>query len=136
MSDNPSAQVIGQRIRNRIVEHLKLTSSFEEQRAYQSAVPYVSVPNEVISQWEDWGPSPEDSVFTQPVFTLAEQEAMAVFQRVWEEVVAATPKELPQLEDVLVLPEWKRLRDEAAKALGVFMARGMLPEDHEFDRRS
>ena len=128
-----SDQVVRQRIRNRIVEYLELASSFEAQRAYQAAV-QVPVPSEVINQWEDWVPRPGDPSFVQPVFSQAEQEAIASFHQVWEEVAAATPNPLPQLENVLVLPAWERLRRAAATALQAFMARGKLPEDHEFDR--
>lgn len=43
-----------QRIRNRVIEYLELASSFDNQSAYQAAVPYIHVPNEIINQWEDW----------------------------------------------------------------------------------
>ena len=133
VSAEPSDQVVRQRIRNRIVEYLELASSFDAQRAYQAAV-QVPVPSEVINQWEDWVPDPGDESFVQPVFSPAEQEAIASFHRVWEEVAAAIPNPLPQLENILVLLAWERLRGAAATALHVFMARGKLPEDHEFDR--
>jgi hypothetical protein len=126
MSAEPSGQVVRQRIRNRIVEYLELASSCDAQRAYQTAV-QVSVPNEVINQWEDWVPGPTDRAFAPPVFSPAEQEAIASFHEVWEEVATTTQSPLPQLEEVLALPAWERLRGAAAAALQIFMARGKLP---------
>ena len=42
------------------MEVLSLARSFEEQVEYQANVPHVSVPNEVINQWEDWVHLPID----------------------------------------------------------------------------
>ena len=129
-----SDQVLLLRVRNNIIEYLELASSFEAQRAYQAAVE-VSVPSEVIDQWEDSVPGPDDPTFVQPVFSPAEKEAIRVFHRVWGEVATATPTPLPQLDEVLGLPAWERLRVAATEALRVFLARGKLAEDHDFDER-
>ena len=42
--DQPSDQVIEQRVRNRLTEYFELASSFEAQREYELAAPIVHVP--------------------------------------------------------------------------------------------
>lgn len=74
-----------QRIRNRIIEHLELASSFESQREYQSVAP-IHVPNDIINQWEDWVHDARVLNFTMPVFSVDEQDAVARFHRAWDEV--------------------------------------------------
>src|SRR3954471_21497519 len=93
----PTHQVVMQRIRNRIIEYLTLASSFDAQRAYQSRA-HIHVPNEVVNQWEDWVRDPRDKGFAEPVFSRAEQDALAQFHKVWDRVAANTPDPLPNLE--------------------------------------
>lgn len=131
--EKPTPQVLGQRIRNRIMEYLETASSFDEQRAYQAAVPWVHVPNEIIEQWADWVHDPRSPIFTTPVFSPPEQEAIARFQVLWERVIRDTPNPLPSLEVLFEMPEWILLRDMAKKCLEVFGPRGKFPEDHPFD---
>lgn len=125
-----SARVIEQRVRNRIIEYLTLASSFEHQRKYQADVSAISVPNEVINQWQDWVPEQGLRTFGPPVFTFDELAALIAFSRTWEQVAHNTPNELPSLEETLALPAWAQLRTAAEAALNVFERRGRLPE-HE-----
>jgi len=127
----PSDQVINQRIRNRIIEYLELASSFEDQRLYQYKAP-VHVPNEIITQWEDWVPDLPRAHFSEPVFSREEQDAIAAYHQVWTEVCEAIPMRLPSLEVLFDTAEWRRLRDAAISASAVFAVRGRLPEDEEF----
>ena len=126
----PTRQVVLQRIRNRIIEHLELAGSFEDQREYQSRAP-VHVPNEVINQWEDWVREPRDPALVEPVFSAGERDAVARFHQIWDEVAKNTPDPLPDLESLFVTTEWQRLRDAALDALRVFLIRGRLSEDDE-----
>jgi hypothetical protein len=126
----PTRQVVLQRIRNRVIEYLELASSYEDQREYQSRVP-IHVPNEIVNQWEDWVQCPGDLTFSEPVFSAAERDAVVRFHAVWDEVANNTPDPLPDVEDLFVTEEWRRLRDAALDALQVFRVRGKLSEDHE-----
>ena len=50
-ADQPSARLVEQRIRNRIIESLELAASFEVQQQYERDVPIAYVPGEVLNQW-------------------------------------------------------------------------------------
>ena len=117
-----------QRIRNRIIDYLELASSFDEQSAYQAAVPYVNVPNEVINQWEDWVSPDWSNYITAPVFSPDEIIAIGQFYDVWG-AVAASPSSLPTLQILFDTGEWQRLASAAAESLAVLHVRGRLPED-------
>jgi len=131
-TDRPSKQVVMQRGRNRIIEGLETASSFDAQREYQRRVP-IHVPHEIINGWGDQVVAPINADrYPHPVFTQAERDAMAEYDRVLNEVSGATPGRLPPLEETLRLPQWHRLRDAAERALTVFLVRGRLPEDEEF----
>lgn len=126
----PTQQVVLQRVRNRIIEYLELAGSFADQREYQARAP-VNVANEVINRWEDWVRGPRDPAFVAPVFSAAEQDAVAQFHYIWNAVADSTPDPLPDLEALFDTDEWQRLRDAALVALRVFLTRGKLPEDQE-----
>jgi hypothetical protein len=121
-------QVVLQRVRNRIIEVLELSADFEAQRAYQRNVPFVSVPNEVINQWEDWYRH-DTSYLVPPVFTYAERDAVVAFDESWRRVAGSTPNPLPSLEETQRLPEWDQLRVSARQALQSFAERGRLNEE-------
>jgi hypothetical protein len=128
----PSDRVVEQRIRNRIIEYLDLAASYEAQVAYQAAVPFVTVPYEVINQWDDCVPTdPRDVARNVGVFSPDEVRAMCDFQAVLDGVADAVPNDYPRLADVQALPEWDQLRHAASSARDVFAVRGRLSEDHE-----
>ncbi|MCB8928796.1 MAG: hypothetical protein H6652_24600 [Ardenticatenaceae bacterium] len=132
--DNVSKQVVFQRVRNRIIEYFEVASSFDEQQKYQKAVPLVSVPSEMINQFEDWVPNKDVlDDFGLPVFSMAEQVALRRFHRIWEDVAQNTPNPLPSLVETLKLPKWKQLREAAEETLVVFLDRGKLSEDKEIE---
>ena len=121
--------IVIQRIRNRIIDYLELASSFDEQSAYQAAVPHINVPNEVINQWEDWVSPDWSNYITAPVFSPDEIIAIGQFYDVWEAVAAATPNTLPPLQTLFDTGEWQRLASAAAASLTVLHVRGRLSED-------
>jgi len=127
--DTVAARLVKQRVRNRLIEYLTLASSFDKQREYQTSAPTISVPNDVINQWEDWASEQHLVRFGPPVFTSDEGAALAIFGRTLEQVAHGTHAELPSLEETLRLPQWERLRAAAEVALNVFERRGKLPED-------
>ncbi len=130
--DAPSARLIEQRIRNRIIEYLELASSFEAQNAYQANT-IAHVPHEVIEQWADWNPVDQSrwqGRLTTP-YSADEIDAIVAFNEEWEWVIAHTPNPMPNLAEVQQLPAWDRLRLAAAETLAVFERRGRLSEDEE-----
>lgn len=121
MADRPPKEVVDARIRNRIMEYLQLVSSAAQQKDYQRRVPDVNVPTELICSWEDWMPIEVGAQeFTPPVYSAEEYEAIERYCRTWEVVAAATPKEMPSLEEFIGAPEWERLKRAAEDALSVF----------------
>lgn len=129
---NPSGRIIEQRVRNRVIEYLELASSFDSQQHYAEKAPIVNVAYEIINQWEDWvhvDPRSDDDQLG--VYNDFEIKAMKQFHAAWVEAAVALPDTYPSISDVQKLPAWLRLRDEAQSALGVFMRRGMMPEDRE-----
>jgi hypothetical protein len=130
--DAPSARVVEQRIRNRVIEYLALASSFDAQLTYEREVPIEHVPYEIINLWEDSFPvDPRRRLDLSEVYTSEEVEALQDYHEVWELAAAALPDTYPSLADVQAMPEWEKLRRAAELARDVFAKRGMLPEDRE-----
>jgi len=125
----PSRQLVAQRVRNRIIEYLELASSFDKQLEYEHAVP-INVPLEIINQWEDSNPESIADI-GEPVFDSHESEAIAAFDRIWNQVAAATPDPLPPLRALQQSSQWNVLRGAAEVALLVFLKRGRFPEEVE-----
>jgi hypothetical protein len=130
MESRSSEKLVLHRVRNRIMEYLETASSFEAQRLYQMKVA-VSVPNEMVNQWEDWVPDPSDDAFKSPVFSKEEREALLSFHQTWVGVAESLPSSLPPLDETLRLPQWHRFRVSAEAALRVLAKRGRLPEEEE-----
>jgi hypothetical protein len=124
--DNPSPQVVLQRVRNRIIEVLDVLASLEEQQRF------ISGPNELINQWEDWVHGSLDA-YSAPVFSREEQGALRAFHTIWNAVADSTPNPLPNWDQTQRLPGWEVLRVEAERTLAVFMKRGRLSEDVELE---
>jgi 1,4-alpha-glucan branching enzyme len=113
-----------------MIEYWETASSIEEQENYQRSVPLVSVPNEMINQWEDWQPFDDPSgKYRPPVFTAEEAKEIEDFHRTWNQVAFNTPDPLPELGVLKTDPEWLRLMHAAKKAIAVFMKRGKMDEE-------
>jgi hypothetical protein len=134
MGSKPTARVVEQRIRNRVIEYLDLAASFDEQRKYAQQVPSVNVPNEVINMWEDNFPrDPRSDSNVLALYSSHEVGAIRRFHQVCEAVAEQVPDDWPTLEEAQGMSEWGRLREEAAAARQVFARRGRMPEDLEVD---
>jgi hypothetical protein len=133
MSDGrPSPQVVLQRIRNGVIEDLETAASYEEQRRYQEAVPFVNVVDEIVCMWaNDHVPEGWQSWFVPPVFAPEEVEAVARFDRVLHAVADALPRPTPRLSELIGTEPWGQLRLAAVESLTVFQRRGRLSEDVE-----
>lgn len=131
-ASRPSSRVVHQRIRNRLIDYLKLASSYADQQDYAAAVPHVNVPYEIINQWQDWVPSGGFVDGGPPgVFSEQESEALRAFGSVWDEVADEVPDSYPSIEQMQALDSWQRLREAAAEALQVLEVRGQLSEHEE-----
>ena len=129
MAENIPPFLLAQRVRNRIIEILELSSSYEEQRTYQDKMPLVHVPHEVINQWEDWVNPLSVPELVAPVFSQEEVAAITTFHAVWEDVCDKTPNPLPDLSALQQGDHWSRLRDAACDSLAVLARRGRFPDD-------
>jgi hypothetical protein len=132
--DKPSARVVEQRLRNRVMESLELAASFEEQSRYELAAPIVHVPYEVINGFEDGvisDPRTDPKVFS--VYTVDEVAALGKYYDAWNVVADALSDDFPPLAEVQSLPEWSDLREVAQATLAVFNRRGRLSEDREVE---
>jgi hypothetical protein len=127
-SPKPSARLVEQRVRNRLIEALELAASFEDQKVMNRTVNAV---NETINLWEDTDPVRWDWGFSE-VYTHDEAEAARAFHATWESVANRLPDEqFPNLDEVQARAEWHELRAGALSTLRVFAGRGKLPEDRE-----
>lgn len=131
-AEQPSARLVEQRIRNRVIEYLELAASFEEQQRYERNVPIAYVPGEVINQWEDNFPRGLQRDLAQTdVFSPDEVAALREVEPTWVAACRAMPDDYPTLPAVQALPAWQALRGAASSALAVFERRGRLSEDEE-----
>ena len=128
MSSIP-AETLYCRFRNRIIEHLQLVSSVEEQLAYQQSDPIGQVSGELFNTWGDWV-ADEATIdeFTAPVFSPEEQLAVREFNAALNAVSDRTAQDLPYITEFIGTPEWQELSSAARKAISVFQVRGMSPE--------
>lgn len=124
-----TAETLYCRLRNRIIEHLQLVSSAEEQVAYQQSAPIAQVSNELFNALGDWV-ADEATIeeFTAPVFSAKEQLAIREFNAALDALALRTAQDLPYITDLISTPEWQELSSAASKALAVFQVRGMSPE--------
>ena len=128
----PFPQVVLQRIRNRVIEDLETAASYDGQRRYQAAVPFVNAITEIICTWaNDLVPEGWQSWFLPPVFTAEEIDAVVRFDKVLHVVADALPRAKPQLSQLIGTEPWERLRRAAVESLAVFQQRGRLSEEAE-----
>ncbi len=118
-----SNTLLNQRIRNRIIEVLEVTSSPSDQEKLGA--------NEVINMWEDWVDDEKIKNYVEPVFTKQEQEELLKFHTTWHHVTNNTPKNMDAISDFLHNKYWLQLMSSATKTLDTFNHRGKLSEDAE-----
>ncbi len=117
----PSARVVLQLIRNRIIDYLESFDALTERLG----------PFETINWWEDWVDERRMAGYVEPVFTADEHKAISAFHATWDSVADALPDAEPDRHALTTSPDWQRLRTAAATTLEVFRRRGRLPEDRE-----
>jgi|tagenome__1003787_1003787.scaffolds.fasta_scaffold20832575_2 hypothetical protein len=129
MEERVPRAVLKLRIRNNIMDYLKLASSPSEQRDYERRVPIAHVPNEMMNQWEDCVPDQDFKWYSQPEFSANEQAAIERFSQVWESVADETPDPMPDsIESLIGTAVWQRRVEAAKDALSIFLVRGRISE--------
>lgn len=122
--EDPSDQIIMQRIRNRLIEYLDMVITFEADPVFDF--------DSLINMWEDWVSRPiADGYFTNPAFTTEEVEALRSVDSAWDAFCEATPKSMAGLEPWIHLPQWRAFVESSQGAFQVFSIRGRHPEDQE-----
>jgi hypothetical protein len=135
MEEHVPQQVVDRRLRNHIIEYLKMASSRDELLEYQRNAP-VNVLNELINQWEDWvylDLFPKRDVaeeYPSPTYTDEERMAIVAYHKVWKEVADRIPAKIKTLEQFLETPLWPILAEAASKSLAIFQKRGKLAEEY------
>ncbi|MEX0319097.1 MAG: hypothetical protein AB3N21_14155 [Ruegeria sp.] len=126
-------KLVNQHLRDRQIEALELASSWSAQSKYQSEVAGVSIPNEVINQWDDVFHSDNDRFLSEPLYSKSEIIALRKYARVLNDVCKKTPNLLPEVPEIFELSAWKVLRSAAQEALDVMMIRGPFTDGAQIE---
>jgi hypothetical protein len=125
MYEQASAQIVAQRIRNRIIEYFSIVAEFPANRGALSL-------SSLINNWEMCVSRPlslED--FSSRVFVPSEVDSVFAVDAAWESFADATPTLIRDESLALAQHEWRTLVNQCVLALAVFDTRGRLPEDIE-----
>lgn len=128
----PSEQILLQRVRNQLIDYLEVAASFRAQRAYQDQSPQLQVTVEIIEQWADWVGPDWERQFVAPVFSDAERQAIADYQKSWEALRQCLPEPMPPLLEMHKDPVWEALRKAASAAYACFVRVGKMSESEEY----
>jgi hypothetical protein len=121
----PSALVVSQRIRNRVIEYLESVVS------YQPDPPAFDL-NELLNQWNDWVPDQVTlAAFPNPTYSAREAELLVAVGVEWNDLCDVTPKTISDEVAVLHLPGWQKFCAAAQYALLELKVRGRLSESQE-----
>ncbi|WP_139923893.1 hypothetical protein [Hymenobacter sp. DG01] len=123
-ADNPSPQVVEQRVRNLIIEYVQMVSQYKT-----GEMPGLI---EVICMWEDYVFRPLTSHhFQEPVYAPIEKVALENVDRAWADFATNTTPEMVYENELAALttPEWHALVLAALNAAEVLSERGKLSED-------
>ncbi|MEP1553401.1 MAG: hypothetical protein ABJJ44_18690 [Paraglaciecola sp.] len=125
-----NSQVVEQRIRNLIVDHLTLLTSPTSINEYQEKVP-VNIVNELFEQWYDNVDFRIHLIenFESPTYTEEERVAILKVSSLMEYALSNTPDKFPDLNQFLVSAHYQLLSNCAKEALSVFLVRGKLSDD-------
>jgi hypothetical protein len=104
--------------RKEVIEVLGLISSKEEQLDYQAKAPIAYVSAELFNQWEDCYQIPKEQEWYKEAFSGAELMILREFDSALEAVAKDTPQNPPDINNFVKTPEWERLSNAAAIALG------------------
>jgi hypothetical protein len=103
-------------IRRHVRDELELLSDADYQRQYALDVPDVDVPSELVHGWVEQCYVPQSLAFRQ-AFRISELETLADFHRLFIEARAELGEPLPELEEFLEHPSWKRVISAAGTTL-------------------
>jgi hypothetical protein len=104
--------------RKEVFEVLELISSKEKQLDYQAKVPIAYVSAELFNQWDDCYQIPKEQDWYKEAFSKEELRILQEFDEAFEDVSKETPQNPPDIHNFVKTPEWERLSNAAAIALG------------------
>jgi hypothetical protein len=109
---------VARRMRENVIETLRLIADGDAQRRYQLQAPFVNVPNEMFNQWDDFfHPQFEDF---RAAFSTIEFQALLRFQTVMDDFSRQCEKNLPPLAEFQKTGVWAALCKAASDVLNVF----------------
>jgi hypothetical protein len=123
-ANDPSAEEVILRVRNRLMEYLEVVVHFREVHPPWDL-------NEQLEQWQDWVPLQRPfglEAFPEPVFSLEERTALLTVDAAWEALCDATPTPIRDEPAALRLAEWTSFVEVAETALRVLQIRGRFQE--------
>ncbi|WP_421810889.1 hypothetical protein [Flagellimonas sp.] len=115
MTENDHKE-LGKRIRQNVLDVLKLWASKDEQLEYQKNVPIADVSAELFCQWGDDFYHPETPQF-RLAFNENERKVLADFDKTFNLISDKTSKNLPNIVDFVKTNEWLILNQAAVEAL-------------------
>jgi len=107
------------KLKDRVLETLRLLASRDAQLEYRRTVPIADVSAELFCMWDDvfW---PDDAAL-RAEFSESEWSALLRFHSVFERVGRLLPHHpLPPIEEFVQSPHWLQLSGAAARALESF----------------
>jgi hypothetical protein len=108
---------VSRKMRENVIQTLRLIADGEAQRRYQSQVPFVSIPHEMFNQWDDFfHPTFEDF---RAAFSVNEFQALLRFQGVMDVLGTQCARILPPLDEFQKTGVWTALSKAASDALNV-----------------
>ena len=129
MEDQPSDRLVGQRIRNRIMEAVESLANGDDGVCSEW-------PSDYFENFYDWIPHRDDGEMPLiSAISTDERTLLLKVSRVLDDACDATPKNMSA--DELIATGWpKRIQPVAQKALDLMRDRGRFSEEQEEDTPS
>jgi hypothetical protein len=97
---------------------LRMLGSVEEQLAYERAVPWVDITNELVCMWFDDTYHPDSEEF-RAHFSPAELETLATFDAFYDECLRELPDRPGTVRTWLACPAWREIMQKARDTLAL-----------------
>jgi len=105
-------------LRKSIRDILSTLGSEERQLAYERAVPWVEITNELVCMWFDDTYHPDDEDF-RAHFSPAELAALAAFDALYDQRSKVLPEQPGTVRTWLASPAWREIMQKARDTLAL-----------------